>query len=59
MKPTSPSTNERVTAGSSEYMIISKELVGTGECNKIGVTYSSFRTESDRCSKKVNSCLNY
>lgn len=30
-------------------MFLPKTTVGTGECNKIGVSYSSFRTDSNRC----------
>ncbi|CAD8112113.1 unnamed protein product [Paramecium sonneborni] len=58
MRPSSPSSNTRVQAGSSAFMIISKDKVGEGECNKIGVSYTSFRTEADRCKKQAKSCLN-
>ncbi|CAD8111745.1 unnamed protein product [Paramecium primaurelia] len=57
MRPSSPSSNARVQAGSAAFMIVSKEQVGRGECNKIGVSYSAFRTESERCKKQVKSCL--
>jgi len=32
-------------------MFVPKTAVGTGECNKIGVSYSSFRADSNKCSK--------
>lgn len=51
MKPTSPASHARVQAGSAAYMIVSKDLIGNGECNKIGVTYTAFRTEADSCKK--------
>ena len=38
-------------------MVIAREKVGD-ECNKIGVSFSAFRNENERCSKPVNSCIN-
>ncbi|CAK63826.1 unnamed protein product (macronuclear) [Paramecium tetraurelia] len=57
MRPSSPNSHARVQAGSAAFMIVSKDQVGRGECNKIGVSYSAFRTEAERCKKQVKSCL--
>lgn len=57
--PSSPANHERVLAGVAEWMLIDRSLFTTDgtECNKIGVSYSAFRHESDRCAKRAGSCL--
>ncbi|CAD8104961.1 unnamed protein product [Paramecium primaurelia] len=57
MKPSSPANHIRVQAGTSAYMFVPKELLGQGECNKIGVSYSSFKNEINSCKKQIRSCL--
>ncbi|KAM3130865.1 hypothetical protein pb186bvf_017054 [Paramecium bursaria] len=56
LKPTSPLSNARVQAGSSAWMLIPSNMIGS-DCNKIGVTYASFQQQSSKCSAQVGSCL--
>ncbi len=57
--PTSPSTNPLVQEGSTAWMLVSaSEITFTGlECDKIGVSYTPFQTESSKCLLTVGSCL--
>lgn len=59
MIPSSPSTDPRVLAGDSDWMLLDKELFDlTGDtCNKIGVSFYGFETESKACLTQVGSCL--
>ncbi|CAK65033.1 unnamed protein product (macronuclear) [Paramecium tetraurelia] len=57
MKPSSPTSHNRVQAGSAAYMFVPKEFLGQGECNKIGVSYTSFKNERNSCKKLIRSCL--
>lgn len=57
--PSSPANHARVLAGSAEWMLLDRSLFTTdgSECNKIGVSYSAFRHDSNACRKKAGSCL--
>ena len=40
-------------------LVNSNEITPSGsECNKIGVSYNAFQTESDKCQQYIGSCLN-
>jgi len=59
MVASQPPEHPRVTAGVQDWMIVSKTLVELSglECNKIGVSFEGFRTESGACRNRVGSCL--
>ncbi|CAD8123888.1 unnamed protein product [Paramecium sonneborni] len=57
MKPSLPIDHNRVQIGSEAYMLIPQELVGQGDCNKIGVSYSSFKNQTQKCKVLMQSCL--
>lgn len=57
--PSSPLSSSRVQAGPMNWMIVDKHLVdisGTS-CNKIGVGYDAFYSQSTRCEVDSGSCL--
>lgn len=52
------SPNEIFSSNLGMWMIFPSSKVSTqGECDKIGVSYTSFKFQSDRCSKPFASCL--
>ncbi|CAD8210433.1 unnamed protein product [Paramecium octaurelia] len=57
MKPSSPASHNRVQAGSAAYLFVPQKFLGQGECNKIGVSYTSFKIERNSCQKQIRSCL--
>lgn len=59
MVASQPQDHPRVTAGVQDWMIVDKTLVELSglECNKIGVSFEGFRTESGACRNRVGSCL--
>lgn len=52
-------TNAQVASGSSNWMIINQALADLSglACNKIGVSYVAFSTQSSACEQPVGSCL--
>ena len=46
---------DHLNAGPDYYMFVPQSLFGA-ECNKIGVSYSSFRFQSDFCTQEFGSC---
>jgi len=57
--PSSPNSNTMVLEGPLNWMLIPKNyftLDGT-ECNKIGVSYSAFISQGNRCQMHVGDCL--
>ncbi|CAD8130660.1 unnamed protein product [Paramecium sonneborni] len=57
MKPSLLINHNGVQIGSEAYMPIPQELVGQGDCNKIGVSYSSFKNQTQKCKILMQSCL--
>lgn len=52
------SPNEIFSSNLNMWMVFPPSLVSTiGECDKIGVSYTSFKFQSDRCSRPFESCL--
>ena len=52
----SPGCIERVHGPAARWMLLPMTAFGS-ECNKIGVGWSSFRTQGDRCGMPAQSCL--
>ncbi|CCW64758.1 unnamed protein product [Phytomonas sp. EM1] len=52
--------SDRVEAGSAEWMILDQSLVTLDgrTCDKVGVGYEAFATQSDACRRAFGSCLN-
>jgi hypothetical protein len=52
------SPNEIFSSNLDMWMVFPSSKVSTqGECDKIGVSYTSFKFQPDRCSKPFGSCL--
>ncbi|CCW68827.1 unnamed protein product [Phytomonas sp. Hart1] len=59
--PTVGSKGDPIREGSAEWMILDKSLVTLNglTCDKVGVSYEAFATQSNRCRKAYGSCLNF
>lgn len=60
MVPVQPglSPNEIFTSNRDMWLILPPSLVSTsGECDKVGVSYSSFRYQTNGCQRPIGSCL--
>jgi hypothetical protein len=59
MIPSRPASDPLVLQGQSTWMLINpSQITFSGlECNKIGVSYSAFQTQPDKCRQVVGSCL--
>ena len=52
------SPNEFFTSNLDMWVVLPPNMVTiTGECNKVGVDYTAFRTASERCGQPLGSCL--
>lgn len=60
LMPSRPTSNLIVQQGSMAWMLIDPSLItfDGSECNKIGVSYDAFETQSSKCTQVVGSCLN-
>jgi len=49
--PSAPADHPWVTGGMGQWMLIDWEMIGfTGdECNRVGVGYTAFATQGDKC----------
>lgn len=58
-RPSSPATDERVRAGSTEFMFLDSNLVTVdgSECNKVGTSYKAFATQVNACKLSIGTCL--
>lgn len=57
--PSKPASHFRVLVGSPYWLVIDKSKVtfdGT-ECNKIGTSYTGFRSQANKCTMPINSCF--
>lgn len=54
-----PISNYRVLVGSPFWIIADRSMVtfDGSECNKIGTSYTGFRSQGNKCSMPVNSCF--
>ena len=60
MIPVEPGTdpNEIYTKNQDMWVILPPAMVTTtGECDKVGVGYSAFRVQSEKCNQQIGSCL--
>ena len=60
MIPVEPglSPNEIFTSNLDMWTVMPPQAVSTtGECNKVGVSYTNFRTQAERCNQPLASCL--
>lgn len=57
--PSYPINHPMVTQGALNWMIIPREYftIDGRECNKIGVSYSAFRNQENKCQMKIGDCL--
>eukprot|EP01083_Nonionella_stella_P033830 92578_1 len=58
--PSVPRTHERIRKGPSAWMLIDREWISQDgrTCSKIGASYPAHKHETDKCNKRVASCLN-
>jgi len=58
--PSYPSNHPMVIQGPLNWLLIPKEYFSLDgrECNKIGVSYSAFRNQQNRCLMRIGDCLN-
>jgi hypothetical protein len=59
LTPSKPMSHLRVLVGSPFWMLVDRSQItfdGT-ECNKIGTSYSAFRSQGNKCEMPVNSCF--
>jgi hypothetical protein len=58
--PSYPETHQMVLEGPINWMILPKSYftLDGRECNKIGISYYAFRTQSNACTVKIGECLN-
>lgn len=57
--PTHPNNHPMVSQGPANWMLIpkSKFTFDGRECNKIGISYSAFRKQNEKCNSRIGDCL--
>lgn len=58
--PVFPSTHTMVLEGPLNWMLIPKSMFSSDgrDCDRIGVSYYAFRSQSNQCKMKIGDCLN-
>ena len=61
MFPSEPTSSARVVNWRDNAMLLDDNMItwNGNECDKIGVSYTAFRYQSEACSRPVGSCLGY